>query len=85
MLEVPLWHMAGLLAIMLACLAWRRYVLGMLGAVLSMMYWCYIYNMDKFLGVSFTLNYTTVCYILTGGLYVLLVVILTLHLFSCED
>ena len=63
MLEVPLWHMALLLTIMIACLAWRRYVLGILGAVLFVLYWGYIYNMDK----------------------LILVLILTLQAFSCED
>ena len=85
MLEVPLWHMALLLVIMIACLAWRRYSLGMLGAVLFILYWGYIYNMDKFLDASFTFNYVTLCFILTGGINVILVLILTLQAFSCED
>jgi hypothetical protein len=85
MLEIPLWHMAVLLAIMIACLAWRRYALGMLGAILFILYWGYIYNMDKFLDTSFTFNYVTFCFFLTGGINALLVLILTLHAFSSED
>jgi hypothetical protein len=85
MLEVPLWQMAVLLVIMIACLAWRRYALGMLGAVLFILYWGYIYNMDKFLDASFEFNYVTLCFILTGGINVMLVLILTLHAFSSED
>lgn len=85
MLEVPLWQMAVLLVFMIACLAWRRYALGMLGAVLFILYWGYIYNMDKFLDASFELNYVTLCFILTGGINVMLVLILTLHAFSGED
>ena len=85
MLEVPLWHMAVLLVIMIACLAWRRYALGMLGAVLFILYWGYIYNMDKFLNTPFEFNYVTICFILTGGMNALLILILTLHAFSCDD
>ena len=85
MLEIPLWHMAVLLTIMIACLAWRRYALGMLGAVLFILYWGYIYNMEKFVGASFTFNYVTLCFILTGGINVILVLVLTLHAFSSED
>jgi len=85
MIEVPLWHMAVLLVIMIACLTWRRYALGMLGAVLFILYWGYIYNMERFVGASFTFNYVTLCFILTGGINVILVLILTLHAFSSED
>ena len=85
LLEIPLWHMALLLIILIACLAWRRYAMGLLGAVLFILYWGYIYNMDKFLDASFSFNSVTICFILTGGINALLVLILTLHAFSCED
>ena len=37
LLEIPLWHMELLMAMMILCLALRRYVLGLLGAILFIM------------------------------------------------
>lgn len=85
MLEVPLWHMAVLLAIMIACLAWRRYAQGAAGAALFILYWGYVYNMDKFLASPFEFSRMSICFILTGAVNAILVLLLTLQAFACKD
>jgi hypothetical protein len=85
LLEVPLWHIELLLVMMIACLAMRRYVVGLLGAILFTMYWGYICNLDKFLTQPLELNYSTVCFILTGGITALLVVALAVYTFSLKE
>ena len=84
-LEVPLWHMALLLVIMIVCLAFGRYLPGLMGAILFIMYWGYFYNLDKFLIQSFEFNYFTICFILTGGINAILVLILFIYVFSLKD
>ena len=85
LLEIPLWHIEILMAMMILCLALRRYVLGLLGAILFIMYWGYIWNLDKFLNQPLEFNYMTVCFILTGGITALLVVVLAVHSFSLKE
>jgi hypothetical protein len=85
LLEIPLWHIELLLATMILCLAMKRYVLGLLGAILFIMYWGYICNLDKFIDQPVELNYLTVCYILTGGITLLLVVALAVHALSLKE
>ena len=85
LLEVPLWHIELLLVMMIACLAMRRYVLGLLGAILCTMYWGYICNLDKFLTQPLEFNYSTVCFMLTGGITAILVVALAVYTFSLKE
>jgi hypothetical protein len=85
LLEVPLWHLELLLVIMILCLAMRRYVLGLLGAILFTMYWGYICNLDKFLTQPLEFNYSTVCFILTGVITALLVVTLAVYTLSLKE
>ena len=85
LLEVPLWHLELLLVIMILCLAMRRYVLGLLGAILFTMYWGYISNLDKFLTQPLEFNYSTVCFILTGVITALLVVTLAVYALSLKE
>ena len=84
-LEVPLWHMAFLLVIMIICLAIRRYVLGLLGAILFIMYWGYVCNLDKFVDNPLQFNYVTVSFLLAGGITSILVVALAVYNFSLKD
>jgi hypothetical protein len=85
LLEIPLWHIELLLVIMIACLAMRRYALGLLGAIIFTMYWGYICNLDKFLVQPLEFNFSTVCFILTGGITALLVVALAVYTFSLKE
>ncbi|MDX1778715.1 MAG: hypothetical protein R3339_07525 [Thermodesulfobacteriota bacterium] len=85
LLEVPLWHLELLLVLMIACLAMRRYVLGLLGAILFTMYWGYICNLDKFLAQPLEFNYSTVWFIFTGVITALLVVALAVYTFSLKE
>ena len=85
LLEVPLWHIELLLVIMIGCLAMRRYLLGLLVAILFTMYWGYICNLDKFLTQPLEFNYSTVCFILTGVITALLVVTLAVYTFSLKE
>ena len=85
MLEIPLWHMVLLLVIMITCLGMRRYVLGLLGAILFIMYWGYIFNLDKFVDNPLQFNFVTVCFILTGGITSILVVALAVYSFSLKE
>ena len=85
LLEIPLWHLELLLVIMIACLAMRRYVLGLLGAILFTMYWGYVCNLDKFLTQPLEFNYSTVYFISTGGITALLVVALAVYTFSLKE
>ena len=85
LLEVPLWHLELLLIIMILCLAMRRYVLGLLGAILFTMYWGYICNLDKFLTQPLEFNCSTVCFILTGVITALLVVTLAVYTLSLKE
>jgi len=84
-LEVPLWHMALLLVIMIVCLAFGRYLPGLMGAILFIMYWGYFYNLDKLLMQSFEFNYFTICFITTGVINAILVLILFIYVFSLKD
>ena len=85
LLEIPLWHIELLLVIMIICLASRRYVLGLLGTILFIMYWGYVCNLDKFLPQPLAFNYSTVCFILTGVITSLLVVALAVYTFSLKE
>jgi len=84
-LEVPLWQMAVLLVIMTIGLAFGRYSLGLMGAILFVMYWGYVYNFDKFFNQPFEFNYFTLCFILTGSTNAILVLILFIYAFSLKD
>jgi len=84
-LEVPLWHMAALLIIMMACLALKRHATGLAGAILFTMYWGYIYNFDKFVHQSFQFNYAAVWFFILGAINAIVVTILSVCAFSIDD
>ena len=84
-LEVPLWQMSLLLFIMTICLAFGRYTLGLMAAILFVMYWGYIYNIDKFFNQSIGFNYFTLHFILVGGINAILVLVLFIYTFSLKD
>lgn len=84
-LEIPLWQMVLLLVLLITCLSLGRYSLGLMGAVLFVMYWGYIYNFEKFFGCSLTFDYFALGFILLASLNLLLVVILFIHSFSLRE
>jgi hypothetical protein len=84
-LEVPLWQMAFLLVILIICLAIGRHTLGLMGAVLFVMYWGYIYNFDKFFSESCRLNHFALGFLLSGGINLLLIMILFIYAFSLKE
>ena len=83
--EVPLWQMATLLFIMTICLAFGKYMLGLMAAILFVMYWGYVYNFDKFFNQPFEFNYFTLCFILVGGINAILLLVLFILTFSFKD
>jgi len=84
-LEIPLWHMAALLIIMMMCLALKRHATGLIGAILFTMYWGYIYNFDKFVHQSFQFNYAAVWFFILGAINAIVVTILSICAFSIDD
>jgi hypothetical protein len=84
-LEVPLWQMAILLVIMTICLAFGRYSLGLISAILFVIYWGYLYNFDKFFEQACRFNYFTLWFIIIAGMNVILVLVLSLYAFSMKD
>ncbi len=84
-LEVSLWHIDILLAVMTMCLAFGRYALGLMGAILSLIYLVYIYNFDKFFNQSFGFNCFTLCFVLTGIIIAVLFLVIFKYAFSLKD
>ena len=84
-LEIPLWHMAVLLIIMLACLGFKKYAAGLIAAILFAMYWGYVYNFDKFVQQSFQFNYAALFFFLIGACNALIVIALSISAFSIDD
>jgi hypothetical protein len=84
-LAIPLWHMAVLLIIMLACLGFKKYAAGLMVAILFIMYWGYGYNYDKFVQESFQFNYAALFFFLIGALNALIVIALSISAFSIDD
>lgn len=84
-LEVPLWQMALLLVIMTVSLAFGRYSLGLMVAILFVMYWGYVYNFDKFFYQPSGLNYATIRFILIGGINAILLLVLFICAVSFKD
>lgn len=84
-LEIPLWHMAALLLIMMAFLALRKHAAGLVGGILFLMYWGYIYNFDKFVHQSFQFNYAAVWFFIIGAINAIIVAILSICAFSIDD
>lgn len=84
-LEIPLWHMAVLLIILMSCLGFKKYAAGLFAAIIFAMYWGYVYNFDKFTLQSFQFNYAALFFFLIGALNALIVVALFLSTFSFDD
>jgi hypothetical protein len=84
-LEIPLWHMAVLLIIMMSCLGFKKYAVGLIATILFVMYWVYVYNYDKFVHQSFQFNYAALFFFLIGALNALIVIALSISAFSMED
>lgn len=85
MLEIPLWHMAVLLIIMMSCLGFKKYAAGLIGAIIFAMYWGYVYNYDKFVHQSFQFNYAALFFFLIGALNAVIVIALSICAFSIDD
>lgn len=85
MLEIPLWHMAVLLIIMMSCLGFKKYAAGLIGAIIFAMYWGYVYNYDKFVHQSFQFNYAALFFFLIGALNAIIVIALSICAFSIDD
>ncbi len=84
-LEVPLWYIVVLLTFMMVCLAFGRYALGLIGAVLFLVYTVYVFNLDKLFNHSFGFNCFTLCLILTGGIIAVLILVIFKYAFSLKD
>ena len=84
-LEIPLWHMAVLLIIMLSCLGFKKYAAGLIGTILFVMYWVYVHNYDKFVHHSFQFNYSALFFCLIGAFNALIVIALSISAFSIDD
>jgi len=84
-LEVPLWHTAFLLAFMVVCLAFGRYTLGLIGAILFLVYTVYVFNFDKLFNQSFGFNCFTLFLILTGGTIAVSILVIFKYAFSLKD
>ena len=84
-LEVPLWYAAILLTFMMVCLAFGRYTLGLIGAILFLVYTVYIFNFEKLFNQSFGFNCFTLCLILTGGIIAVLILVVFKYAFSLKD
>ncbi len=84
-LEIPLWHMAGLLIILMACLGFKKYAVGLVAAIIFAMYWGYVYNYDKFVHQSFQFNYAALFFFLIGALNAIIVIALSMCAFSIDD
>jgi len=84
-LEIPLWHMALLLIIMVSCLGFKKYAAGLIAAILFAMYWGYVYNYDKFIHQSFQFNYAALFFFLIGALNAIIVIALSICAFSIDD
>jgi hypothetical protein len=84
-LEIPLWHMAVLLIILIVCLGFKKCAAGLIGAILFAMYWGYVYNYDKFVNQSFQFNYAALFFFLIGAFNALIVIALSISAFSIDD
>ena len=84
-LEIPLWHMAVLLIIMLTCLGFKKYAAGLIAAILFTLYWGYVYNYDKFVQQSFQFNYAALFFFMIAALNALIVIALSICAFSMDD
>jgi hypothetical protein len=84
-LEIPLWHMAILLIILITCLGFKKCAAGLIGAILFAMYWGYVYNYDKFVHQSFQFNYAALFFFLVGAFNALIVIALSISAFSIDD
>ncbi len=84
-LEIPLWHMAVLLIIMMSCLGFKKYAAGLIAAILFAMYWGYVYNYDKFVHQSFQFNYAALFFFIIGAINALIVIALSICAFSMDD
>jgi hypothetical protein len=84
-LEIPLWHMAVLLIILIACLGFKKCASGLIGAILFALYWVYVHNFDKFVHQSFQFNYAALFFFLIGALNALIVIALSISAFSIDD
>jgi hypothetical protein len=84
-LEIPLWHMAILLIILIACLGFKKCAAGLIGAILFVMYWGYVYNYDKFVHQSFQFNYAALFFFMVGAFNALIVIALSISAFSIDD
>ncbi|NOQ85893.1 MAG: hypothetical protein GQ554_03305 [Deltaproteobacteria bacterium] len=84
-LAVPLWYIAVLLTFMMVCLAFGRYTLGLIGAILFLVYTVYVFNFDKLFNQSFGFNCFTLFLILTGGTIAVSILVIFKYAFSLKD
>jgi uncharacterized membrane protein YphA (DoxX/SURF4 family) len=84
-LEIPLWHMAVLLIIMISCLGFKKYAAGLIASILCAMYWGYVHNYDKFVQQAFQFNYAALFFCLIGAFNALIVIALSIGSFSMDD
>jgi len=83
-LEIPLWHMAVMLIILIACLGFKKYVAGLIAAIFFVMYWGYVYNFDKFVQQPFEFNYGGVFFFIIGALNAIIVIALSICAFTID-
>lgn len=84
-LEMPFWYMIVLLSFMMVCLAFGRYTLGLIGAVLFLIYTVYVFNFEKLFNQSFGFNCFTLCLILTGGITAVFILVTFKYVFFLKD
>ncbi len=84
-LDIPLWHMAILIIILISCLGFKKYAAGLFTAILFAMYWVYVYNFDQFIRQSFPLNRAAIFFFLIGALNALIVIALSISAFTIDD
>ncbi len=84
-LEIPLWHMAILLVILIVCLGFKKCAAGLIGAILFAMYWVYVYNYDAFAHQLFQSSYASLFFCLVGACNALVVIGLSISAFSIDD